>query len=66
MGAAVAQALMVTSEESAKVPQSEDVSVGLTKIYIMRRLLQLKHDMRTVCVCVCELASCASTSFARA
>lgn len=51
-GAAVAQTLMVTSEESVKVPQPEDVSVRLTKISIMRQLLQLKHNMRTLCVFV--------------
>lgn len=44
--------LMVTSQESVKVPQPEDVLARSTKISIMRRLLQLKHNMGTVCVCV--------------
>lgn len=51
-GTAVAQTLMVNSEESVKVPQPEDASVRLTKTSIMRRLLRLKHNMRAVCVCL--------------
>lgn len=47
---------MVTSEESVKVPQPKDASVRLTKVSIMRRLLQLKHNMRTARVCVCVWA----------